>query len=105
MMASRRLYNYTIALVPAQGCAFLAGNNSENGSPDPWKPALICVILLGIETDGKDHYRVSRHYTIRPAIFTDDEEVLKRILAEQIAAAQEETGEPKDLAQVHEIAG
>lgn len=81
-MADMRLYNVTAAEIPMSECAILLGDNSEHGLPDPWAPALRAVLLLGMVADGQEHYRVSRHYTVRLARFPEDEEVVRRIWSE-----------------------
>lgn len=103
-MSEMGLYNCIVAIMPAQECAFALGDNGEHGIPNPWEPALKCVSLLGMIKEGEDECLVSRRYTIRPAIFPKDEVPVKRILAQQIAAAQEEAGKKKDLSQVQKIA-
>jgi hypothetical protein len=74
-----KLYNLTSAFVPRSECARIFGDNSTHRKPNPWPAALRVLHLLGMATDGKEHYRIARHYTIRPAISPQDDAIVQRL--------------------------
>ena len=91
-MAPLRLYNNTTAFVPKSECIYMLGDNSSHDKPDPWPAALRVVHLIGMATDGEDHYPVARHYTVRLAISPQDDDVVKRMLTAQIANVEGKSG-------------
>lgn len=82
-MPTLHLYNLTSSFVPRSECTHIFGDNSTHSKPNPWPSALRVLHVLGMATDGEDHYRIARHYTIRLAASPADDAAVRRILSEQ----------------------